>query len=118
MKNKSNFKDPETGEEFFFPTIISGIKDGKPFYKDKWRKELINDKTNNKLVPIPTEGPITVPMVSKFNPTSVEGQANIKKHFGGRAHKFDTKGAGRDERDQKVKDFKGQIMERAKDGKL
>lgn len=108
-KERRNFKDPVTGEKFFIPTHSTSFDSaGNKVYRDKYRKELVNEKTGNKLVSIPrkTDYSKGMPMVSKFNATSPEGQANIKKHFGSRANKFDTQGAGRDERDARVQDFK------------
>jgi len=117
--SRKNFKDPVTGEEFVITSFSTIFVNGEKVYKDNYRKELCNPKTGNKLVYIdrpPSD--FGMPMVAKFNPTSIEGQKQIKQYFGERSKKFDTKGAGKDEKDQKVKDFKSQIIERAKDGKL
>ena len=117
--SRKNFKDPDTGEEFYVSNFSSSFKGGETIYRDKYRKELINPCTGNVLefIPRPKEDFGLPSLGGKYNPATTEGQAAIKQHFGGRANKFDTKGAGRDEKDQKVGDFKKQIMERAKDGK-
>lgn len=117
----TNFKDEVTGEEFSISSFSSVINsNGSVTYKDKWRKELVNPATGNKLVLIEknTGEPIKVPFVAKFTATSREGQKNLKEHFGSRAQKFDSKGAGMEEKKEKVQKFQGQIIERAKEGKL
>lgn len=115
---RKNFKDPKTGEEFSIPSSITSFKGGEKVHKDKYGRELINPKTNNKLIEIPRDqSEIGMPKILSFTTSSQEGRQKIQKHFSSRSTKFDTKGAGRDEKDQKNKDFKDQIIERAKDGK-
>lgn len=113
-----NFRDPVTKEEFYFPSFRATIKEDETIYTDPYRSELINPITGNKLEPIPRDGPITVPAFTKFNPRTSEGQRAIKSHFGKAAHHDSTKGAGRDERDQRQGDFKRELGVRKKKGNL
>jgi hypothetical protein len=116
---RKNFKDPVTGEEFSISEYTTSFKAGDRVYKDKYRKELINPKTGNKLVLIPrNKEEIGMPTILGFSSSSEAGREKIRNHFQKRATNFDTKGAGRDEKDQKSSDFKQQILERAKDGKM
>lgn len=117
--SRKNFRDPETGEEFYIAAYSSSFKGGKMIHRDSSKKELVNELTGNVLefIPRPKEE-FGMPMMAKFNAKNEEGRQNIQDHFGSRATKFDTKGAGRDTKDQKQKDFSSSILERAKDGKL
>ena len=116
--SRKNFRDPTTGQEFHITEFSSSLKDDQTIYKDRYRKELINEETGVKLefIPRPKED-FGMPVVSSYNASSSSGQDNLVKHFGGRAKKFDTTGAGRDTKDQINGDFKKQILENAKDGK-
>jgi hypothetical protein len=115
----TNFRDPITKEEFYFPSYRAVIKDdASVVYTDKYKGELLNPATGTALELIPTEGPITVPYMAKFNPNTAEGQRSIKSHFGKTATHDSTKGAGRDERDQRQTDFKKELGVRKKKGNL
>lgn len=116
---RENFIDPITGETFTVPEFKLSFNSGNKVYKDKYGKEIVNVKTGNVLQYIERKvEKITVPFVSKYNPRTVEGQGAIKDYFGGKAHKFNTKGEGFETKDQKNRDFKSQLVERMKEGKL
>lgn len=56
---KNNFKNPKTGEEFYFPTFCTMYRDGKKIYTDKLRRNEISDpKTGDTLehIEVPFEG--------------------------------------------------------------
>ena len=116
--SRNNFKDPKTGEEFHISTFKSSFKGGKTIHKDETNRELKNPSTGNVLeyIPRPFTG-FGVPMVSKFNSSSSEGQANLKKHFGARSNKDDTKGAGGEEKRSREGAFKKNLMNDIKEGK-
>ena len=114
---KYNFVDPQTGGKFLISSYRICIDTQGTKYVDKSTgKQAVNPDTGTILDMIKTEGPVEVPHFGKFSGTSKEGVQNLKKHFGGRAKKFDSGGAGRDIKDEKVKAFKDQIIERRKNG--
>jgi len=112
--SKNNFINEKTGETYYISYFSTTVKNGSLFYKGKDEKEITNEE-GVRLVPIPKEG---TPMLARFDASTPEGQVAIKSHFTGRANKFDTKGAGRDEKDTRLGDFKSAVMERAKEGRL
>ena len=116
-EDRKNFRDPITGEEFFIPEFSSVYRVSGKIYKDKWKKQIVNPKTGTVLEPIEREF-TGVPMISKFNSKTAEGQNNIKNHFSSRSRKHDTVGAGKDEVDSKKEAFTTQLKDRMKDGKL
>jgi len=118
-KKDQNFKDPITGETFFCSPYRAVIVNDEVVYKDsRTGKEVVNPKTGTVLELIKDGAPIGVPLFAKFNHRSLEGQKNIKAHFGSRASRDNRVGTGRDEKDQKVNDFKKELGVRKKKGNL
>lgn len=84
---KTNFKDTETGEEFFFTNfIMMGNTSGIIFKDKKTGKQLVNPKNGNILELIDNVGDIEAPLIFKSNDKATRVkmlQDRSKKHFKG-----------------------------------
>jgi hypothetical protein len=76
--SRKNFKNPNTGEEFYIVKSIMKFKGDKIVYTDNVGNEL-TDEDGTILVPVKRDGNIEVPYVGLWQSRTLEDRQNIMR---------------------------------------